>query len=104
MTGSKPLTTPSKNRYGNYVKQKARARANLAPTIHNRIISPADKDSAQSPRNMVGATLAVALSWLAPALAVALPLPALAVALSRLAPALAARSGWGRVHSELAVA
>src|SRR6266699_1863956 len=79
MIESEHWMTPLKNRCGNYgslmktrpreiplVGQRARAGvpsagASPAPTIHDRIVSFARKSNGQSYRDMVGATLAVAL-------------------------------------------
>src|SRR6266571_4221397 len=122
MIESEHWMTPLKNRCGNYgslmktrpreipsVGQRARAGASPGPsinrgptTIHNRIISFARKSNGQSYRDMVGATLAVALKNAGAITRRAVALACLAFVFAFLLPIpLAHAAANGRIYGQL---
>src|SRR5712692_7802191 len=102
MIGSEHWMTPLKNRCGNYVKQRARAGASPAPTIHDHIVSFARKSNGQSYRGMVGATLAVALKNAGALTRRAVALVCLSMVFAFLLPIpLAHAAATGRIYGQL---
>src|SRR6266566_3774057 len=120
MIESEHWMTPLKNRCGNYgslmktrpreipsVGQRARAGvpragASPAPTIHDRIISLACKSNGQSYRDMVGATLAVALKNAGAITRRAVALVCLSMVFAFLLPIpLAHAAASGRIYGQL---
>src|SRR6266699_1610849 len=120
MIESEHWMTPLKNRCGNYgslmktrpreiplVGQRARAGvpsagASPAPTIHDRIVSFARKSNGQSYRDMVGATLAVALKNAGAITRRAVALACLAFVFAFLLPIpLAHAAANGRIYGQL---